>query len=50
VIVVKKALFAAIVMLGLTVAVILTDHSVRQGNCAFCKAGNRALTACPLGR
>ncbi len=45
---VKKALFAALVMLGLTVAVILTDHSVRQGNCAFCKAGNRALAACPL--
>ena len=46
----KKALFAALVMLGLTVAVILTDHSVRQGNCAFCKAGNRALSACPLAK
>lgn len=46
----KKALFAALVMLGLTVAAILTDHQVRAGNCAFCRAGNRALASCPLGR
>ena len=44
----KKAVLATILLLGLTVAAIATDHKARLGGCTFCRAGNKLLASCPF--